>query len=123
MAATERECLQCGETPESIKAKGIALCGIEGGYEYRELEYEWPRHRWVDWTNSELGRAGLKPEAFDKHRRTPAMQLEWVACEDLRRGHTPAVEADIDVYADRVGQCTFCGRDTTAPSTPNGASS
>lgn len=106
----ERECLQCGETPATIKRNEL-ICGIEGGYEYRELEYEWPRHRWADWTDKELARAGIKAEAFEKHRRTPAMTLQWVGCDDRTRGHMPADAEDVGgMWASRVGECLHCGK-------------
>ena len=79
---SERECLQCGETKASIKRKQIVLCGIEEGYEYRELAHEWPHHRWADWTDAELARFGVKPAAFEKHRRTDSLTFQWIACDD-----------------------------------------
>lgn len=119
--ADERECLQCGETPATIKQKDL-ICGIEGGYEYRELEYEWPRHRWADWRDKELARAGIKAEAFGKHRRTPALTLPWVGCDDTRRGHMPANQEAIDEFmASRIGECTFCGQRPPTTETNEGA--
>jgi|SRR6185437_6270918 len=111
-----RECLNCGETPSSLKQNGIVLCGIEEGYEYRELAYEFPRHRWVDWKDAELAKAGIRPEAFDKHRRTPMMHLQWVGCDDTVRGHIAAKPEDVGLFADREGQCILCGRAPVAAS-------
>jgi len=107
----ERECLNCGETRSSLKRQGITMCGIEEGYEYRELAYEFPHHRWADWTDSELARQDVKPEAFDKHRRAPALHFQWIGCEDTVRGHVPAAPDDVGIFVGRVGQCILCGKD------------
>lgn len=107
---TVAKCLHCGETPESIRRKRIVVCGIMEGYETPELSVEFPRHRWVDWRDSELTRFGVKPDAFEKHRRTPVTTFQWIDCKDTVRGHHPADENDVGVMADRVGQCIFCGK-------------
>ena len=112
---SERACLNCGETPSSIKRHGIVLCGIMSGGEQPELSEEFPTHRWADWSDAALARVGIKPEAFERHRRTPLRHLEWVGCEDTVRGHNPATEDDVPDWADRVGQCTFCGHDAASP--------
>lgn len=106
----ERECLNCGETKASIKRQGITLCGIEGGYEYRELEHEFPNHRWADWRDDELARMGVKPEAFGRHRRTNALTFQWIACEDTVRGHRPSPKDDIEFMGVVKGQCILCGK-------------
>jgi len=108
-ASGDRECLHCGQTNAQIKIEQT-ICGIEGGYEYRELEYEWARHRWADWRDAELATQGVKPGAFDKHRRTPALSLQWIGCEDTVRGHAPATAKDVPDLATRIGQCVLCGR-------------
>lgn len=110
---SERACLQCGQTPSQIK-RDQTICGIEEGYEYRELAYEWPKHRWADWTDTELARNGIKPEAFDRHRRTDALTFQWIACVDRVRGHTPAKADDTD-WGVRVGQCYDCGHQAEVP--------
>lgn len=107
----ERECLQCGETPSSIKRQGIVVCGIVSGYYEPELTEEWPRHRWVDWRDSELALFGVKPEAFERHRRTPALTFQWIACDDTVRGHRPADEDDAQFMGVRKGQCVLCGHE------------
>lgn len=106
--SAEPTCLQCGETRASVKANGY-ICGIMGGGEYNELVDEWPSHRWADWNDNALASAGIKSEAFHKHRRTEIQSLQWVACEDTVRGHTPATEPDDYLYygAD-IGQCITC---------------
>lgn len=98
------ECLHCGETPESIKRDRIVVCGIMEGY---ELAYEFPRHRWADWRDSELARLGVKPEAYEKHRRTPLLHFAWMGCEDTLRGHHILTR---DGAYGRRGQCTVCGK-------------
>lgn len=107
----DRECLQCGETPASIKRQGIVLCGIVSGYYEPELSEEWPRHRWADWRDSELRRFGVKPEAFDRHRRTPALHFQWIACDDTVIGHRPAREDDMEFMGVTKGQCVLCGKE------------
>lgn len=110
-AQTVAECLNCGETPESLKRQGITMCAIEGGYEYREIEHEFAHHRWADWRDRELDMMGIKPEAYDKHRRTPALHMQWVGCEDTKRGHVPATkESDREDFGCRTGQCIACGQ-------------
>ena len=84
-----KTCLQCGETRESLKRDGIVLCGVMSGGEVPELDYEWPRHRWADWTDAQLARFGIKSEAFDRHRRTTAFTMQWVPCDDTVAGHAP----------------------------------
>lgn len=109
----ERECLNCGETKSSIKSQGIVLCGIMEGYETPELAYEFPHHRWVDWNDGELARQGVKPEAFEKHRRTPALHFEWIACEDTVHGHKLA-EHDEPDWGVRAGGCILCGKEPSS---------
>lgn len=111
--SAERKCLQCGETSSSIKAQGIVLCGVVEGYYEPELVEEWPRHRWVDWRDSDLARFGVKPDAYDRHRRTPALTFQWIACDDTQRGHIPARADDVPDFASHVGQCICCGRPAT----------
>lgn len=108
----ERECLNCGETPSSIKREGIVLCGIVEGYYEPELTEEWPRHHWVDWRDAELARFGVKPEAYDRHRRTRTLNFQWIACEDTVRGHvlSDGSDADREMYGAVAGQCIACGK-------------
>lgn len=107
----DRRCLQCDDTRAALRDQGITMCAIEGGYEYREIEHEWPRHRWADWTGRELDRMGIAPEAYEKHRRTSALHMQWVGCVDTKRGHVPATkESDWHDYGCRTGQCVACGK-------------
>lgn len=108
----DRHCLHCDETKASLKREGIALCGIVSGYYEPELTDEWPRHRWADWTDRELDRMGIRPEAYDKHRRTLILHMEWVGCEDTKRGHVPSDGSaeDFEFLGVRKGQCIACGK-------------
>lgn len=108
-AKSTESCLQCGETRAWAKVPG-RICGIESGYEYRELEHEWPRHRWAGWTDKELSAFGVKPEEFEKHRRTDALTFQWIACDDTVRGHHPATADCVPEFASELGQCITCGR-------------
>lgn len=104
-----RKCLQCDEDYYAVKAQKLP-CEIWGGYEYVELEYGWPAHRWRDWKDHELAPLGIKPEAYDKYRRTPILHLEWLGCDDTVRGHQFATSyADQEWSGARIGQCTQCG--------------
>jgi hypothetical protein len=103
----EKRCLHCEQTKAEIKANQT-ICGIEGGYETIELVEEWPRHRWADWRDNELASCRVRPEAYDRHRRTPITHLPWIACEDTLSGHHIA-EKDEPEWGARKGQCLDCG--------------
>jgi hypothetical protein len=81
-------CLQCEQTKAQVQANET-ICGIEGGYEYIELEAEWPMHHWRDWSDAEL--AMIKPEYRHLYRRAPISGLQHAACEHRARGHNPRV--------------------------------
>lgn len=109
MSDDDPTCLQCGERRSKVRAESLFCCTISG-YETPEVDQEWERHRWRDWTDRQLDAAGIKPEVFDKHRRTLAGHLQWVDCDDLRRGHVLAdAESVAAMFADREGQCIACG--------------
>ena len=110
----QRECLNCGVTKAAIKAEGIVACCIVGGYEYREVEEEFPNHRWRDWTDADLAANGIRPEAFDKYRRTPVTHLQWVGCVDTTRGHHRLPVADPEMGI-KAGQCIACGNTDPEP--------
>lgn len=105
-------CLQCEQSRAEVKANDT-ICGIEGGYEYVELEAEWPRHHWRDWSNAELDvMAWIKPERYSDYRRARLADLQYAHCEDTIRGHKPLLEApDKDDYfwGMKKGQCVECG--------------
>jgi hypothetical protein len=105
-AVSSTECLHCGQTREGVK-RGNAICGIEGGYEYREIEEEWPRHRWADWNDQDLTGFRIIPEAFERYRRTPIMAMQYAACIDTMSGHVYAEEDN--EWGDRAGRCISCG--------------
>lgn len=103
-------CLQCEQSREEVKANNT-ICGIEEGYEYRELVAEWPRHHWRDWSDAELKRAGIKPEFFDEYRRWEISRLPYAACEHLERGHSfpeKGIYWD-DMLIHPKGICRDCG--------------
>lgn len=102
-------CLQCEQSRNEVRANKT-ICGIEEGYEYRELVAEWPRHHWRDWSDTELTAVGIKPEFFDVYRRWSISQLPYAACEHLERGHDFPKE-DIywgDVIFHPKGKCVHC---------------
>ena len=100
-------CLQCEQTPAQIK-RDQTICGIVSGYEYQELEAEWPRHHWRDWSDKEL--ATIKPERRKDYRRARMMDIQYAACEDTIHGHRPAKEDMKEDYGVVKGQCIECGK-------------
>jgi len=82
-------CLQCGETRGAVAAEEL-ICGIMSGYEQPELEYEFARHHWRDWSNAELRAFGIPEDRFDRYRRLDWQSFRWVLpgirCE--LEGHT-----------------------------------
>ncbi|MCQ1951601.1 hypothetical protein NNX28_16915 [Arthrobacter sp. zg-Y859] len=103
----EDTCLQCEQSRAEVK-ENETFCGIEDGYEHRELVAEWPRHHWRDWSDRELDQAGIKPEARKKHRRTSISSLPYVACDDRIRGHNRLAKASPE-FDIKAGQCWDCG--------------
>lgn len=99
-------CLQCGETREVVKAHQYS-CAIMSGGETIEVDYEFPRHRWADWTDKELARRGIKPEHFEEYRRADRWTLQYVNCEHLGREH---VKHDDDMLPGYI--CPACWCDT-----------
>jgi hypothetical protein len=61
------------------------------GYETPEIQDEWERHHYRDWSDSELSREGLHPDQFDEYRRAHIYTLEFPAREAWCRqeGHFP----------------------------------
>ena len=108
--AVDPECLQCGQKRSKVHAESLYCCTISHG-ETPEVDQEWERHRWVDWSDRELDRHGVKASAYDKHRRTDLNALPWIDCDDTKHGHSPAdEEAVAEMWVDRVGQCMWCGQ-------------
>jgi hypothetical protein len=102
-------CLHCDQTKAEIK-RNDTFCGIVSGYEYVELEAEWPKHRWADWKDHELPKFIL-PEFRDEYRRTQITQFQYLPCEHTTIGHKPADHEALELrMADRIGQCIFCGK-------------
>lgn len=111
MALPIDTCLQCEQSREEVSVNET-ICGIEEGYEYRELVAEWPRHHWRDWSDAELRRGGIKPEFFDLYRREPISTLQYVACDHHERGHVfPKEDAYFGEYLlNEKNVCMACGK-------------
>lgn len=106
--ALDPECLQCGQKRSKVRAEGLYCATISAGLQ-PEVDQEWDRHRWVDLTDRELAKAGVRPEAYDKHRRTDISVLGWIDCEDKISGHKPVTEQDAAQYEWLTpGHCWFC---------------
>lgn len=110
-------CLQCGERRSKVRAESLFCCTVSG-YEYVEVDQEWERHRWADWTDRELTRSGIKPEAFEKYRRASVGTLDYADCVDTRRGHMPADEETSAGWGIEVGRCIRCGAMTPPAKSP-----
>lgn len=112
-------CLHCGDTRAQSKEPG-RICGIESRGETIELVEEFANHRWADWRDAELEHFGVKPEAYERHRRTPIMDFQWIACVDTVRGHRLLTEADFEGDGAEIwrgmkpGQCIACGYGTSS---------
>lgn len=109
MSAPEFACLRCGQEREEVRRDKTFCATVDY---FGHTDQDWERHRWRDWSDRELDRAGVRPEAYDKHRRTNVNVLGWIDCEDTKRGHVPADQESVWArYVDRVGQCIVCGKD------------
>ena len=106
----ENVCLQCGESRESVRANEY-ICATVSGYEYREVDQEWERHHWRDWSDAELRRLGITEWRWNRARRMLAADLEWERIESIcdREGHK---EASGEFAADFPrGRCVRCFAD------------
>lgn len=101
-------CLHCGEYRQAVRQEKL-ICGIMSGYEYPELDFEFPSHRWADWKDRDLKVHGIKPEAYDKYRRSSLYDLEYAECDDKVTGHRPAQDDD-PKYGFVKGVCMDCGQ-------------
>lgn len=81
-------CLQCGESRESVK-RNKYFCATLTGYETVEVQDEWERHHWRDWSDAELRGMGIEPHLWNANRRTHIYNLEFVIAEShcYREGH------------------------------------
>lgn len=105
-SALPRQCLQCF-APEGIN---VGSCEVWGGVEYYELLEEWENHQFDDWADDQLAAHGIKPEAFDRHRRDLHRDLDYADCDDYTFGHRWTTAEDVaEQMADRVGECVHCG--------------
>ena len=100
-------CLQCEQSRPEVQANDT-ICAIAGGYEYVEIEAEWPRHHWRDWSDTELSRSNLKPERYEAYRRARLVDLEYAPCDDTLRGHNLA-DSFMPDWGVKPGQCLLCG--------------
>ena len=101
-------CLQCGETRGAVKAERLyCVTGStgEGGF---EADHEYAHHRFAPWKDDELARAGIRPEAYERHRYSSIFELQYAPCEDEISGHRPATAEQLE-WVDQVGQCIKCG--------------
>jgi hypothetical protein len=80
--APRNVCLQCGETREAVKANGYS-CATLSGYETVEVDQEWERHHWRDWSDSELDRMGVSPHRRAENRRTLSWDMEFVVLQSI----------------------------------------
>lgn len=102
-------CLQCRESRETVKANGY-ICGIMSGGEYNELMHDWPKHRWADWTDTELKRPGISADHFHLYRRTNVDEFQFVDCTHRSQVHVYNETGDETLPPH--GICLRCWADT-----------
>lgn len=117
---TNRSCLFCGVTEAEVndvrRREHYTLgCGIEhnteNGFDYEELS---PRHRWAPWSDRELDRMGLKPEAYDRYRTTIMAGIQYADCEDTKLGHFYPEDYEQPHPGLPSGECWNCGKKRVA---------
>lgn len=86
MSAPVDTCLQCGETRAVVKANNYYCATVDY---YGECQEEWARHRWADWTDTELARINILPEHMNKYRRINGADFQFIDCTHRGRDHTP----------------------------------
>lgn len=109
-------CLQCDTGRYAVRRDDLS-CGVVDTF--GELEIEFPRHRWADWSNRDLDQAGVLPHAYDRNRRTSIFDLAWLPCADLKRGHVPWL-SDFPDMNGKKGDCSACGASDVAAPDPAG---
>lgn len=104
---SEDVCLQCGQSRAQVK-RDETFCGIVSGYEYKELEMEWPRHHWRDWSDAELRNMRISEHRWNGARRMLVGDLEWEMIASLcdRDGHREPDAEDAEWFA--PGRCARC---------------
>lgn len=109
-AAETRElsCLHCGQSRDAVRRDALFCATVTRG-ETAEVDGEWDRHRWADWTDRDLARAGISPEAYDRYRRATQFTLWYAPCEDTVAGHTPVSDDEAARLGLRPNQCGQCG--------------
>lgn len=86
----EDTCLQCHQTRYEVRTNNT-YCSTVSGYEYVEVDDEWERHHWRDWSDAELRNMDIHPNFWDRNRRTPIQDLEyvWMESKCFEEGHVP----------------------------------
>lgn len=72
MSTATQTCLQCGETLQAVRREKLYCATVS--YEGECIE-EWNRHRWREWTDTEL--APILPEYRHLYRRARIDELMW----------------------------------------------
>lgn len=105
-------CLQCGKSREEVKKPFNWPCATESGYEVIETLDEWDRHHWRDWSDNDLGAAGILPEFYDEHRRDNIYTLPYAECEHHVRGHVFPSEDSYyrEFLVESKNECRNCGK-------------
>lgn len=67
-------CLNCDESRGAVRDNGIICCSVDY---FGEVDQEFGNHRWKPWTDSELSRMGIPPEAYEKYRTEPVATLPY----------------------------------------------
>lgn len=96
-------CLHCGQHRDSREVRnGETYCATVDYF--GEVDAEWDKHHWADWSDAELARMGLSEGSFDEHRRTSIFGLDQPAREATceREGHLPEVAPEM------AGICSRC---------------
>lgn len=102
-------CLQCSQSRKTVKRDGT-YCATVSGYEYTEIQDEWPRHHWRDWSDKELSEAGIHPSLWGQNRRTNIYNLEIAACASscMENGHVYPDPADKFFIEGTQNYCMRC---------------
>lgn len=107
-------CLQCSTGRYAVRREDLS-CGVVDMF--GELEAEFSRHRWADWSDQDLDQAGVLPHAYERNRRTSIFDLPWLPCTDLKRGHVPWLGDFPDANGKKV-DCSACGAPDMAAQNP-----
>ena len=94
-------CLQCGQTRAQVKAQQT-FCATLTGYEVVEVDQEWDRHHWRDWSNADLRAAGMPEVEWPNYRRASFYAFEAYHWSEAIKNckHTGEI--------DKEGRCWLC---------------